>query len=363
MSSEIERVVGDLVTRMGEGSVEGFRTALAAVGRAARAGGPETLTASVEAVAPLLPHLEGAFAKTVVLAGACVEWGGSPMALAPVLPQRAAEALRLWAQVPTVWQTAMPGRPLPEPEHIAPGELVRIFADYGGRHGIPGTRMRRTALSWFDLEDWLKAMITVLAHGDFRAAVPPEDLQQVRIAAAEVADHSQRARWVHDLASVLDDEPLIVLDSATRRGFALTMSGVGDNFQLHTLLADRLIGDPSHGLLPGERPDPAWVHAATCGTPAVGPVNAVVRRFRLFDAQGEYISPEGIPADIPAIEGTHVIVLHPPRGRFSWANGRVYEHLDPTLALDRLLGDQEAARWFARIQPAREHDLMAANPE
>lgn len=117
MSSEIERVVGDLVTRMGEGSVEGFRTALAAVGRAARAGGPETLTASVEAVAPLLPRLGGVFAKTAVLAGACVEWGGSPMALAPVLPQRAAEALRLWAQVPTVWQTAMPGRPLPEPEH------------------------------------------------------------------------------------------------------------------------------------------------------------------------------------------------------------------------------------------------------
>jgi hypothetical protein len=37
--------------------------------------------------------------------------------------------------------------------------------------------------------------------------------------------------------------------------------------------------------------------------------------------------------------------------------------MEPTLALDRLLGDQEAARWFARIQPAREHDLMAANPE
>ncbi|MFF4120313.1 hypothetical protein ACFY0P_43695 [Streptomyces sp. NPDC001714] len=97
--------------------------------------------------------------------------------------------------------------------------------------------------------------------------------------------------------------------------------------------------------------------------PAVGPVNAMVRRFRLFDAQGEYISPEGIPADIPAIEGAHVIVLHPPRGRFSWANGRVYEHMEPMLALDRLLGDQESARWFARIRPAREHDLMAANPE
>jgi hypothetical protein len=38
-----------------------------------------------------------------------------------------------------------------------------------------------------------------------------------------------------------------------------TVSGVGDNFQLHTLLADRLIGDPTRGLLVGQRPAPTWV--------------------------------------------------------------------------------------------------------
>jgi hypothetical protein len=36
------------------------------------------------------------------------------------------------------------------------------------------------------------------------------------------------------------------------------MSGVGDNFQLHTPLADRLIGDPGRGLVSGERPAPDW---------------------------------------------------------------------------------------------------------
>ena len=49
-----------------------------------------------------------------------------------------------------------------------------------------------------------------------------------------------KAGWVHGLTLVLDDEPLIVLDPDSGCGFQLTMSGIGDNYQLHTLLADRL---------------------------------------------------------------------------------------------------------------------------
>jgi hypothetical protein len=63
---------------------------------------------------------------------------------------------------------------------------------------------------------------------------------------------------VPGLAKVLDDEPILVVDHVTGRGFRLTMSGVGDNFQRHTLIADRLVGDPARGLVGGEPPAPAW---------------------------------------------------------------------------------------------------------
>ncbi|MER6536108.1 hypothetical protein ABT215_20330 [Streptomyces sp900105755] len=100
MPSEISHLVDGLVSQMRSGSDSGYRRALSRLVDTARAGGPASLTAAVEALAPWLPGLAGDFAKTAVLAGACVEWGGSPMPLADVLPQRAAEAMLLNGLVP-----------------------------------------------------------------------------------------------------------------------------------------------------------------------------------------------------------------------------------------------------------------------
>ncbi len=81
-------------------------------------------------------------------------------------------------------------------------------------------------------------MITLLAIREFRRAMAGRE--RLRAAAAAMADRLTRADWVHGLTLVLDDEPLIVLDPDSGRGFQLTMSGIGDNYQLHTLLANRL---------------------------------------------------------------------------------------------------------------------------
>ncbi|MFF4116897.1 hypothetical protein ACFY0P_25990 [Streptomyces sp. NPDC001714] len=331
------------------------------MGDTARAGGPASATAAVEALAPWLPGLAGDFAKTAVLAGACVEWGGSPMALADVLPQRAAEAMMLNGLVPGCWAEAAPGRPLPEPVSGSTAELVQALVTLARPEGRPDKGdMTRIAMSWFDMEDWLKALITVLGHGSFRAAVPPRVKAELREYAAAVADRSQRAAWVRDLAAVLDEEPLVVLHPPARRGYVLTMSGVGDNFQLHTLLADRLVGDSDQGMVPGERPDRSWVAAATDADPYLGPDNPALRRFRLFDGHGAYVHPEGVPADIKPLDGTRVLVLHPPNGHYGMGVGRVFQNMIPTLTLDRVLGADEAERWLTRIAPAVENDFMAS---
>jgi len=69
------------------------------------------------------------------------------------------------------------------------------------------------------------------------------------------------------------------------------MGGIGDNYQLYMLLADRLAARVP-GLQPPER---HWV-AATTDTPPALPAGAVIqRRCRLFDGHGSYVYPEGRP--------------------------------------------------------------------
>lgn len=216
-------------------------------------------------------------------------------------------------------------------------------------------------MSWFDMDHWLDALITVLGRGSFRAAVPAAVKAELREHAAAISDRSQRAAWVGKLAAVLDDEHLVVVDPRARRGCALTMSGVGDNFQLHILLADRLIGDPGRGLLAGARPERSWVEAATDADPHLGPDNAAIRRFRLFDGHGAYVYPEGVPADIEPLDGTRVLVVHPANGNFGMGVGRVgrvFRGMLPDLVLDRVLEPHEVDSWLSRIAPAVEKDLM-----
>ncbi|MET8433338.1 hypothetical protein ABZV61_11140 [Streptomyces sp900116325] len=297
---------------------------------------------------------------TAVLAGACVEWGASPMTLVNVLPRRASEAMMLNEVVPEFWDKAARGRPLPEPVSASTHQLVRTLTRLTRwRRGVDKNTMNRIAMSWFDMEDWLKALITVMADAGFRAAIPGDVKAELRERAAAVAHRSQRAAWVGALAAVLDDEPLVVIAPRTRRGYALTMSGVGDNGQLHILLADRLIGDPEQGLVAGDRPARSWVEAAAGGDPHLGPDDPAIRCFRLFDGQGTYISPEGVPADIEPLDGTRVLVLHPPNGSYALGVGRVFEHMTPALRLDRILEPAETEHWLARLAPAIENDLMA----
>src|SRR5436190_5192026 len=145
-------------------------------------------------------------------------------------------------------------------------------------------------MSWFDAPYWVRLMITLMARREFRRAT--DLLADIGELADKIADRVPRAHWLPGLAQVLDDEPLVVIDHATGRGFRLIMSGIGDNFQLHTLLAHRLIGDPARGLLAGDPPETRWVDAATTGAPLLPPDEAVQRRFRLYDGTGAYVYPE-----------------------------------------------------------------------
>ncbi|WP_031518204.1 hypothetical protein [Streptomyces sp. NRRL F-5123] len=83
MAAGVGKLVGERVVQMESGSDAGYRQAMSALSGAVREGLPGSrkrkLDAAIEALAPVLPLLSGDFAKTAVLAGAMVGWGGSPM--------------------------------------------------------------------------------------------------------------------------------------------------------------------------------------------------------------------------------------------------------------------------------------------
>lgn len=361
MPSALRAVIHDLLPVMRRGDLAGFQRTCERLHLEGQGLPPDELTSAVDELARVLAYRpEGVFARLALIAGAFVEWGGSALPLVASAPACALATMRLRLRFSALWPAAGRGRPEPDPGH-APGmaELTGLFAAAAERLGLSAREADSIAFAWFDVDHWVNLMITVMARREFRDAAGL--LPEIGGAAAELGDSVPRAHWLPGLAQVLDDEPVVVFDDATGRGFRLTASGVGDNFQLHTLLADRLIGDPARGLLAGERPAPAWVAAATTASPWPPAEDYIKRRFRLFDATGSYIYPEGRPADIPPTGGARVIVLHPPRGDYSWTCGRTYEHMVPTLTLDHIMASHEAAAWRARIAPARETDLFGRN--
>jgi hypothetical protein len=354
--SPLRAVINDLLPVMRRGDLAGFQRIFNRLD--GRGLSPDELTAAVGELAQVLAYRpEGVFARLALTAGAFVEWGGSALPLAASAPACTLVTMRLRARFSELWPAAAGGRPEPGPDQ-APGmaELIGLYVAAAGRLGLTEREATSIALAWFDVGHWVNLMITVMARREFRNAAGL--LPEIGETAVELGDRVPRAHWLPGLAHVLDDEPVVVIDDATGRGFRLTMSGVSDNFQLHTLLADRLIGDPARGLLAGERPAPAWVAAATTAPPRPPAGDIIQRRFRLFDATGTYIYPEGRPADIPLTEGARVIVLHPPRGDYGWTCGRTYEHMVPALTLDHIMTPDQADTWRARIAPARETDLF-----
>jgi hypothetical protein len=360
VSSALGPLIADLQAAVRAGDGARFHRCLGSVHAAGQGASTDELTDALVDMAPWLCTLHGLFAKAALIAGAFVEWGGSPLPLAKALPGWAAYKMRLYALFQDVWPHVSGGQPFPDQDDLSAMhsaiETMAVAAD-GAR--LPVTGINQIVATWFDLEDWLKLMITLLASREFRAAMAGRD--EVRDSAAAIASKVQSADWVYGLSVVLDSEPLVALDKASRRGFHLTMSGVGDNFQLHTLLADRLAGHGQQAPFGLEPPRPEWVAAATDGPPLLPLTDPILRRFRLFDGLGYYVFPEGRPVDIALLDGSRVVVLHAPLGRYGWSGGRTYEHMMPTLTLDRFMEPAEAASWLARVLPGRENDFMSIN--
>lgn len=207
---------------------------------------------------------------------------------------------------------------------------------------LMGERARVPMQCWYALPHFAKSAVTLLTYSPAtRAAVRDHDEIVDRAAV-----HCPDLEHVRDLRRMLDGEEILVLDRPTRQGWSFTIHGIGDNFQLHTLLAAALAGRS----LPGAPPDPRWVRCFTSGDvePGTPPVTGW---WRLTDVHGEEIWNEGVPADIPVFGETRVVVLDPPPYPHSWAPGRRFPLIPGSLALDATYHPEDLSAWWPALQP------------
>ncbi len=186
------------------------------------------------------------------------------------------------------------------------------------------------------------------------------------LAAHRLAPYHGRASFLMDMLLVLDDEPLIILHLASRRGFRVRIVGVADNFQLHTLIMGRLIGDEAAGFLPGESPEPEVV-AAALDQPVDDTHSSVSGVFNLFnwpaltpemglpegmDGARWWVWNEGRPADILPFEGTRVVLLGAPPYQRAWNAGRRFPNMPAEFHVEEHLSHEQVDDWLNKLAAA-----------
>ena len=315
---------------------------------------PAELAAAIDVVASRLESLSLSEGQQLALIGGrLVEQGAPAVPLMRAVEPKVIDGL-MWAAIfPRGWEAASYGAPLPDPEDDE--VIVEDVLDQLMRNLAHAEMTEEEANSlteaWFSVGSWMQAMVAAAQPTDGRRAMVSKD-EVIDALAPIYEDYSEQfsaAYWLNGLLLVLDDEPLIVLHRASGSGYRVTIGGIGDNFQLHTLLADRLVGNAGSGLIYDVRPEPEWVAAADTGAD-LEPAGGIDGQFDLIDAYGDMILNEERPYDIPELDGVRVVVLDPLPHPRNWNAGRVYASMPPTVRLDEIMPAAEAAQWLERVK-------------
>lgn len=318
-------------------------SALAAVAplvQAARLAPAHELTPAVTHLAPAIGAAPIPFvaATAATAAGALVELGGSPGPLTRIVLERLGSALTGTHAFIDAWMAYGGGRPLPERTQmditVATGLLA---AQLGPDRAMP------LVAAWRDAPHWALAAVACLHHAEARAQLGDRAPWTAQVDPL----HSAAPAFMRlILALRIIDEHLLVLHRPTRRGAMVFVSGVADNFQLQTLLADALIGA---GLVQGKRPDARWVSAFQHG-PDGTVLEHVDDSFHLTDATGATMRNEAGPADIAVVSGSRILVLDDARYSRHWRPGRRFP-ITAQVRVDRILTQEEVDAWLGYVPP------------
>lgn len=362
-ANALSRFCDEIADSLAVGDQQRFEAATRSLAAATPQAAPDDVQDAMARLAVILATIRfGRGVDLARLAGAMTSHGPMPRELLPVLVRRATEVMELAGRFAAVYGAGEEALPDPEDPGLVQPVMTRLRSILAGPAAVPplpgmpdlpaapDAAARTLAEAWFTGNGWVQPVLYLSQRKDIRASLP----ERARLLAATeaVAEQFNAAHWLLGLLLVLDDEGLVVLHRATGRGYRVTISGIGDNFQLHTLLAANLIGAELRGMIPGRPPTPAEIAAASDGE--VAPPDGIKGNFNLVDAYGAWIWNEGRPADIPRLEGTRVVVIDPPPYERMWNAGRAYPLMRPSVTVDEILPSTEAARWLSMVKrPSR----------
>lgn len=317
----------------------------------------------MEALVSHLPLLPAALVATGC--GILIEHGGSTELISPAIFQRTGEALHL----ASAFVHACQDMARHQSDASDPNDGEACVEAYGEQIS---SQKPAEAQGWSALA-WLCPAANAILMRDVQARERIRSSDSLMAALQAFPLHHPAIECLRRLLQVLEHEELVVLHPALQRGYRVRISGLADNFQLHTLLADALIGDPIAGWLPGERPDPVVVAAAKDGPcPRTREENhafpAAKGAFNMWNWQGlhadgrlptgtnqtrDWIWNEGTPADIATFEGTRMVLLGPPSYVRSWSAGRTFPDLAGRLEVLEIFTPAQVADWLARLAAAQ----------
>jgi hypothetical protein len=194
-------------------------------------------------------------------------------------------------------------------------------------------------------------------------SVDPEaraEARELAPVAETIEEVHEAAGWLRAMLSVLDDEPYIAIEPSTRTGIVGKMSGIVENFQLNTLLMDEFPRDEprvSKAAVAVARGDgPQQIDETVTGTWNLYTYEALTDEGALPDPSDHahshtWIWNEGMPADIPALDGHRVILLGPAPNPRLWQAQRMFLKLPARMTAD-LLDEDAVAQWLAKIEAA-----------
>jgi hypothetical protein len=311
---------------------------------------PEQIQPAVVRLASFIDRLAyGPGGRLAQVVGSMADMGTDPLPVLPILVERACAAMEDAARFKETYQELFGEEPPSTGDERAIPHTVERFTTAAANRGIEEDAADLLMQAWFEGDNCVQPVLFLCQRADVRAALPQRE--RLLNAVHNTREDLGTAGWLYGLLLVLDDVVLTVVDRKTKRGYRVTIGGIADNFQLHTLLAARLIGREKEGWLPGKPPTPAMVAAAD-GTGEPEPPGSILGQFNLVDVNGTWLWNEGRPADIPVTDGERVVVIDPPAYARSWNLGRAYPLMKPTLRVDRQLTKEETHAWLARAKPS-----------
>lgn len=307
----------------------------------------EELAIAMEALTPVLIDCEpyaGIAADLSVLAGALVESGAPAGQVGLEVLRQLGSYGQAAAAFMHAWEKTGGGT-LPPPNDVGEVEEKRV-------EEVLGDNAPLATIGWWTSLRYGLAAKAMLSDSTVRSAVrsDPSALDSLGQIVHALSTRLTEFGEVAELLRMAEVSRALVLDRASWRGFRVRFDGVSDNFQLHTLIADALIGKEGQRL-PGTRPDPRWVAASLDGQ--VDPLADVVRgEWDLVGGDGTWVGNEACPGDIPLVDGERVLVLEPQSLMHSWRAGRRHPRIPGALTVLAELHPDEAATWWARMHPA-----------